>query len=477
MICHPTQPDPTPPHPTQPPQVLKFIGDAVLAIFPVEDDLVPMPQLASNGTDTVSRSAGQSNESGAGLAAGPRATGAAGGGAAGAGEDIQGSQGTTEELSTTQRKGDATGTARTVAGVAGPGEESTGLLGRIGLGRRDRPWQRGWQPPQDGPRPPRMSESGRVRPPHLGILVEPQQDAPPRRSDNGAGSSTPRASEIAERGLPALREGRAGTFPTRIASSGRMSSRDGYGTGGNPLSRIRDDDGHSNRSSRTPSFSGRRRTSDLTEAERIEWCPIACRAVAAARELALAEQARAERLGHVDPSSPGPQSSARSAPAPAASPAGRESHEKNDESEPHQRCGGTRPADAVPLRSIQAVHAGEVTYGNVGALERLDFTVLGSAVNAASRIASVCGARNERTLLSRAVAEMVTAGAQAPPAGGGDCLDHLAASRPLLPLAFRDCGVHTLKGIRTPMELVAPVWSDSAPDAAGAAAALTGAGQ
>ena len=35
------------------------------------------------------------------------------------------------------------------------------------------------------------------------------------------------------------------------------------------------------------------------------------------------------------------------------------------------------------------LHVGEVFYGNVGSLERLDFTVVGPAVNEASRIAAI----------------------------------------------------------------------------------------
>ena len=52
--------------------------------------------------------------------------------------------------------------------------------------------------------------------------------------------------------------------------------------------------------------------------------------------------------------------------------------------EPPPRCntfGGWKP-----LRTGIALHEGDVFFGNVGAPERLDFTVIGRAVNAASRV-------------------------------------------------------------------------------------------
>jgi adenylate cyclase len=48
------------------------------------------------------------------------------------------------------------------------------------------------------------------------------------------------------------------------------------------------------------------------------------------------------------------------------------------------RARNTREPDA-PLRMVIALHYGSVTYGNIGSAERLDFTVIGPAVNLVSR--------------------------------------------------------------------------------------------
>ena len=48
------------------------------------------------------------------------------------------------------------------------------------------------------------------------------------------------------------------------------------------------------------------------------------------------------------------------------------------------------------------LHAGEVFYGNIGSHERLDFTVIGPAVNEASRIAAMCRSAERDVLVSAA---------------------------------------------------------------------------
>jgi adenylate cyclase len=52
------------------------------------------------------------------------------------------------------------------------------------------------------------------------------------------------------------------------------------------------------------------------------------------------------------------------------------------------------------------LHVGKVFYGNVGSRERLDFTVLGPAVNEASRIAAMCRSVDQPVLISAAFAEV-----------------------------------------------------------------------
>jgi len=50
-----------------------------------------------------------------------------------------------------------------------------------------------------------------------------------------------------------------------------------------------------------------------------------------------------------------------------------------------------REAKGKPVTDMYlGLHVGEVFYGNVGSRERLDFTVMGPAVNEVSRIAVMC---------------------------------------------------------------------------------------
>ena len=55
------------------------------------------------------------------------------------------------------------------------------------------------------------------------------------------------------------------------------------------------------------------------------------------------------------------------------------------------------------------LHAGEVLYGNIGSIDRLDFTVVGPAVNETSRIASMSRSADRPVLISSALAEALPA--------------------------------------------------------------------
>ena len=92
-----------------------------------------------------------------------------------------------------------------------------------------------------------------------------------------------------------------------------------------------------------------------------------------------------------------------------------------------------RAADKTTPALNVALHVGTVQYGNVGAEQRLDFTVIGPAVNEASRIQALCKELGHELLVSRAFAEAATRSR-----------DHLVS-----------LGRHTLRGVREPTELFA----------------------
>jgi adenylate cyclase len=76
------------------------------------------------------------------------------------------------------------------------------------------------------------------------------------------------------------------------------------------------------------------------------------------------------------------------------------------------------------------LHIGEVFYGNIGSKERLDFTVIGPAVNEVSRIAAMCRSADQPVLLSTAFAATAS--------------EH----HPLV-----SCGRYALRGVGRPQEL------------------------
>jgi adenylate cyclase len=61
----------------------------------------------------------------------------------------------------------------------------------------------------------------------------------------------------------------------------------------------------------------------------------------------------------------------------------------------------------APLNYGIGVHVGDVMYGNIGSASRLDFTVIGPAVNMASRLEALTKQLGRKVLLSRDFAELV----------------------------------------------------------------------
>jgi adenylate cyclase len=61
----------------------------------------------------------------------------------------------------------------------------------------------------------------------------------------------------------------------------------------------------------------------------------------------------------------------------------------------------------APMNFGIGVHVGDVMYGNIGSRSRLDFTVIGPAVNMASRLESLTKQLGKTVLLSRAFADFV----------------------------------------------------------------------
>jgi adenylate cyclase len=71
--------------------------------------------------------------------------------------------------------------------------------------------------------------------------------------------------------------------------------------------------------------------------------------------------------------------------------------------------GAERARHQQPIMDLDLVlHLGDVYYGNVGSTDRLDFTVIGPAVNEAARIEALCGQHDRNLLVSEAFARAAT---------------------------------------------------------------------
>jgi adenylate cyclase len=97
------------------------------------------------------------------------------------------------------------------------------------------------------------------------------------------------------------------------------------------------------------------------------------------------------------------------------------------------RLNAERAQMGKPIATVDlALHLGEVLYGNVGAVDRLDFTVIGPAVNEVARIETLCEPLGRKVLVSAALATAT-----------GD----RARLEPL--------GAHALRGVRDAKEIFA----------------------
>jgi adenylate cyclase len=91
-----------------------------------------------------------------------------------------------------------------------------------------------------------------------------------------------------------------------------------------------------------------------------------------------------------------------------------------------------RAAAGLPFVSVDlALHVGDVFYGNVGAADRLDFTVIGPAVNEVSRIEKLCEPLGRKLLMSAQFAK-----------AAGHCDDRL-----------EPVGSFVLRGVGEPKEI------------------------
>jgi adenylate cyclase len=96
--------------------------------------------------------------------------------------------------------------------------------------------------------------------------------------------------------------------------------------------------------------------------------------------------------------------------------------------EARRRLGALPTTDAAFNFGI-ALHLGEVIYGNVGIPERLQFTVVGAAVNEVARVQDLTKQLGHPLLATASFADAVAG-------------------------PWRPCGEHLLRGIETPMPIL-----------------------
>ncbi len=100
-----------------------------------------------------------------------------------------------------------------------------------------------------------------------------------------------------------------------------------------------------------------------------------------------------------------------------------------------------RAKDSLPVTKFRlGLHLGDVLYGNVGSDDRLDFTVVGPAVNEVSRIENMCRSLDRDLIISSAFVE-----------AAGACTSRIVS-----------LGRYALRGVREPQELFTLVPPESA---------------
>jgi adenylate cyclase len=95
---------------------------------------------------------------------------------------------------------------------------------------------------------------------------------------------------------------------------------------------------------------------------------------------------------------------------------------------------GRAEAGRRAIRFGVGLHVGMVTFGNIGTRDRLDFTVIGPAVNRCSRMEGMTKALGVSTIAS-------------------------SEFKALCPRPLRPLGAHRLRGVERPVELHAPEWA------------------